>query len=311
MKNFNIKKYYRTIILLIILILLIIFRNNLISILSKTFYSQEVGNSSVKNSDDKDIIDFSRKEDMMLKGKSVTPGALKLINKFINSDEVVLSKDAIINITNSYRQDKDLKPLKENAKLDSSAEKKLKDIFDNQYFEHVSPSGIEIEDLVEGAGYKYIIIGENLAMGNFKNDQALVDAWMNSAGHRKNILNENYTEIGVAVGKGILNDNSVFVAVQHFGTPRDICPLVDEKLSTVVGYNQEQINILKKELDTRLLEIDREYVPYKGLKDPKKAEEYNNLVIYYNKLIDDTENNVKVYNEQVRNFNLCMLKYQE
>ena len=131
-------------------------------------------------------------------------GPLRVLDSiFTGETTTVLSQNDVIDLTNKARATYGSLPaLKENSKLDFSAEKKLQDMFMKQYFEHVSPSGIGVGDLANQISYEYIVIGENLALGNFKDDQALVDAWMASPAHRANILNKHYTEIGVAVGKG-------------------------------------------------------------------------------------------------------------
>jgi uncharacterized protein YkwD len=92
-------------------------------------------------------------------------------------------------------------------------------MFENQYFAHESPTGEKVSDLAKKFGYDFLLIGENLAMGNFSSDEDLVLAWMESPGHRENILNEKYQEIGVAVKKGIFEGKEVWIAVQHFGLP--------------------------------------------------------------------------------------------
>lgn len=256
---------------------------------------------------------LSGSEDTVLVGKVKTPGALRIMSLINFRDNVTLSKDNIIKITNDYRTEKGNLPLlTENAKLKLSAEKKLQDMFTNQYFEHVSPTGIDIEKLGLDVGYKYVLIGENLAMGNFKDDKSLVGAWMNSIGHRENILNKNYKEIGVAVGKGMFEGKEVWIAVQHFGTPRSVCPSINESIYEEINSKQTEINSLEKDLNERIKVIEREVKPYEGgSKDYlKKVEEYNNIIIYYNDLIDQTKTKIETYNEQVRDFNLCLIEYQ-
>ena len=190
----------------------------------------------------------------------------------------------------------------------------MNDIFAKQYFEHVSPDGIGIENLSQDVGYEYILIGENLAMGSFKNEKILVDAWMGSFGHRKNILKQSYTEIGVAVAKGIFNGETVWVAVQHFGTPKSVCPKIDSSLHTVALFNQEQIKKLEEDLRMRLVRINTSRGYYSTVskdEEIKRVEEYNNLVNYYNSLVDQVEKDVNTYNNQVKSFNECVLKHQE
>ena len=65
-------------------------------------------------------------------------------------------------------------------------------------FEHTSPSGVDPGKLVQSYGYDYIVAGENLILGNFSSEKEVVQDWMNSPGHRANILNGSYKRTGVA-----------------------------------------------------------------------------------------------------------------
>ena len=71
----------------------------------------------------------------------------------------------------------------------------------NHYFSHTSPTYGSPFDMMRDFGVSYKSAGENIAMGQTTAEQ-VVDAWMNSEGHRKNILNANYTHIGVGFSKG-------------------------------------------------------------------------------------------------------------
>ncbi len=94
-----------------------------------------------------------------------------------------------------------------NEKLMSSALIKAQDMKDNEYFEHVSPSGLDMSYFVGEAGYKYSTVGENLAEGYFSAQDVHI-AWMNSEGHRENILSPDFEEIGVAVLQKFLSKMS-------------------------------------------------------------------------------------------------------
>lgn len=239
---------------------------------------------------------------------SETPGPLRVISDLIanNKDQVDLLKSDVITLTNKNRKDNgNLPPLKENQSLDQSAEKKLKDMFSKQYFEHISPSGLGVSDLGNQVGYDYILIGENLALGNFRDSKALLDAWMASSGHRANILNNHYTEIGVAVGKGVFDGQEVWMAVQHFGLPRNACPVVDEVLRGVITLNQKNIKDMESDLVDRLSKINSGVV-YNGYTHNELISQYNELVSTYNKLITDTKSKIEVYNAQVRELNNCI-----
>jgi uncharacterized protein YkwD len=87
----------------------------------------------------------------------------------------------------------------------------------NGYFEHTSPTGITPWYWFRQAGYNYQYAGENLAMDFFETKDVFT-AWMNSPGHRANILNPNFKEIGVAVATGQMQNRSTTLAVLSFGT---------------------------------------------------------------------------------------------
>lgn len=216
-----------------------------------------------------------------------------------------LTKAGTIQWTNLQRENYGLPPLKENERLDLSAAMKVEDMFDKQYFAHDSPSGVKVGDLAENVGYEFIAIGENLALGNFENDEALLKAWMDSPGHRANILNLQYQEIGVAVLKGVFEGKTTWLAVQHFGLPLSACPQPSTTLKTEIESNENEIKELQNTLQSLQIEIQN----FRPKRDPayiKKVEEYNNLIVQYNNLVTETQALVSQYNNQVKSFNECV-----
>ena len=129
-----------------------------------------------------------------------------------------ITKQDIISLTNAERQKNGFLGLKENTELDHAAEAKAKNMFEENYWAHLSPSGKSPWVWIQQAGYKYRYAGENLAR-SFNTSQNAMDAWMASTmGHRENILNNKYQEIGVAVEDGVLNGEKTTLIVQLFGT---------------------------------------------------------------------------------------------
>jgi uncharacterized protein YkwD len=242
-----------------------------------------------------------------------TPGAL-VVKETINLSDILNNNSAnkfsnlnIIKITNKYRKENgNLLPLAINEKLNFSAEKKLEDILSKQYFEHISPEGVGVGDLANEVSYEYITIGENLALGNFSNDQALVDAWMASPGHRKNILNNHYSEIGVAVKEGMYEGKKVWVSVQHFGLPKSFCPEVDQVMYGIINITEDQVKKIEEDLAIRKEMIEKRVV-YEGLTTNEQISKYNGMVIIYNDLVFDLKNKIETYNKQIKDFNACLL----
>lgn len=144
----------------------------------------------------------------------------------------------IITYTNDERTSAGAPKLVENQKLDEAAKMKLADMFQNNYWEHVAPSGTQAWDFVKQTGYTYHYAGENLAKG-YHDSASTVDAWMDSQTHRENLLNTNYTEIGVAVGSGKIDGKPVTLVVQLFAKPQTIASTTKPETNTsVLGVKQ-------------------------------------------------------------------------
>jgi uncharacterized YkwD family protein len=102
----------------------------------------------------------------------------------------------VIDLTNVERKKNGLPPLKADASLSNVAQTKSNDMEAKHYFSHTSPTYGSPFDMMRDFGVTYKSAGENIAMGQ-TTAQQVVTAWMNSEGHRKNILSPNYTNIGV------------------------------------------------------------------------------------------------------------------
>ena len=296
-------KIIKIFIIFLIITSLYIFKDNVFLLVGNIYSYLNKTNSISK-------VDFENKKEIALPSKVDVPGALRVVDNILNINNTPLSKNGVISITNQYRRENGgLVQLVENDKLDISAEKKLKDMFAKQYFEHISPSGVGVANLSEETGYEYILIGENLAMGNFQDDKALVDAWMASPGHRANILNGHYTQIGVAVGRGKFEGRNVWMAVQHFGTPRDVCPSIDEVLLNGINLDQATIKQMESNLISRRNEIDKGD-SYKGSNYYDAVNNYNKDINIYNNLLKTTKEKIIIYNNQINLFNKCVLSKQ-
>ena len=207
--------------------------------------------------------------------------------------------------TNFYRQQKKLSPLTQNSLLTLSAQKKVNDMFAKQYFEHESPSGISTGDLADSVGYVYIMVGENLALGDYESDFELVEGWMNSPGHRENILNPKYTDIGVAVQKGIFEGELVWLAVQEFGRPSSDCPEVSSLLNDQIEASQQLLTELQKKLSDMAEDIENTTPSYGSMYE-EKVDTYNELVQQYNMFVEQSKKDVATYNAQVKAHNACV-----
>ena len=109
---------------------------------------------------------------------------------------VSVFESEVIRLVNEIRLKNGLKELKPNWELSRVARFKSQDMVDNRYFSHTSPTYGSPFQMIRAFGLDFRTAGENIAYGQ-RTPQAVVNAWMNSAGHRANILNATYTRIGI------------------------------------------------------------------------------------------------------------------
>lgn len=102
----------------------------------------------------------------------------------------------VIRLVNEIRRENGLKALSYDWELARVARYKSQDMKDNRYFSHNSPVYGTPFQMMKSFGISYRSAGENIARG-YSTPQAVVNGWMNSPGHRANILNSGYTRIGV------------------------------------------------------------------------------------------------------------------
>ena len=154
------------------------------------------------------------------------PGVLGYASNINTSD--------LLKYTNEQREGKGLGALTLNDDLSQAAKAKADDMFEHDYWAHVSPQGVDPWYFFSQAGYDYYYAGENLAK-NFSDSRSVVKAWMNSPSHRDNLLNTNYDEIGFAVVNGELDGYETTLVVQLFGKRRFAAP------SGQVGGSEGQV----------------------------------------------------------------------
>jgi uncharacterized YkwD family protein len=102
----------------------------------------------------------------------------------------------VVELTNVERQKAGLNVLQIDTNLSKVARLKSEDMLKNNYFSHTSPTYGSPFDMMRANGITYRAAGENIAMGQ-RTPEEVVKAWMNSPGHRANILNNSFTHIGV------------------------------------------------------------------------------------------------------------------
>jgi uncharacterized protein YkwD len=128
-----------------------------------------------------------------------------------------ISSEQLLLFTNQKRQENALPALSLNQQLSNAALSKADNMFAQNYWAHNSPDGKTPWVFIKAAGYNYIYAGENLARG-FTNAQDVINAWMASPEHRKNMLSSNYQSVGYAVETGKLNGEDTVLVVEMLGS---------------------------------------------------------------------------------------------
>jgi uncharacterized YkwD family protein len=132
-----------------------------------------------------------------------------------SSSNIGAYEQQVADLVNKERATVGLPALKVNSKLAGVAEKKAEDLRDKGYFSHTSPTYGSPFDMMKQFGISYSSAGENIAKGQ-KTPSSVMNGWMNSQGHKDNILNSSYTEIGVGY---VTDSNGGTYWVQMFIRP--------------------------------------------------------------------------------------------
>lgn len=249
------------------------------------------------------------KKDIIVETRVESPPLLKVEKQEPKIKDSILTIGGIISWTNFFRQTNGLIPLKESASLNKIALHKLTDMLQKQYFEHISPSGEGIGGVAKKEGYKFVLIGENLALGDFIDDEDVVNAWMNSLGHRANILKPSYIEVGIATQKGIFDDREAWLSVQIFAVPLSFCKNPDQSLLDKIESNKAQLKSTKEHLDL-LRSVIKEKKYQTREEYEKLVAEYNSLIPSYNFLSQSTKSFIEQYNIEATLFNQCVDSFE-
>ncbi|MFH1413178.1 MAG: CAP domain-containing protein [bacterium] len=154
----------------------------------------------------------------------------------------------IIELTNQTRITNGLESYELNPKLSEAALAKAKDMLEQGYFAHHGPDGKKPWNWIDRGQYQYMLVGENLAM-NFSSAQSAHNALMQSESHKKNILNDKYDDMGLAVVSGELNGELTNILVELFATTKSSSLAMsddtepDQKLEPKLVDN-EQVSVL-------------------------------------------------------------------
>lgn len=175
---------------------------------------------------------------ILLLGKAFIVGALFFIDGHKAQAGSPITAENLVTRTNIERERARLYPLTVNRDLIRAAEKKTRDMIAYGYFSHTTPGGKPFYLWIQEEKYQYKSAGENLAI-SFISEEDVMNAWMKSVTHRENLLDKNYSEIGIAVLAGEFEGKETIVIAQLFGEPKEANAAFAYTRSARRKFNQE------------------------------------------------------------------------
>lgn len=166
------------------------------------------------------------------------------IEAWLAPDILIGQQQKIIALTNNVRLENSIKPLRESSLLNHAAEAKVTDMIAANYFAHVSAEGKGLSNWLKTVGYNYSVAGENLAMG-FVSAEEVIRAWQDSPTHYANLIDKDYSQIGVAMANGRLEGDDTTVTAQYFAEPQATAKSVPQTavLSSAIKPSLEKTQV--------------------------------------------------------------------
>jgi uncharacterized protein YkwD len=236
-----------------------------------------------------------------------------------------LSSEALVSLTNEARRGNGVPVLKENSQLGRIAEERARDMLKKQYFGHVAPDGESYPDVARKVGYRYKCLSENIASGDFPTNRKLIEGWMQSPGHRKNLLSTDVDEIGIAVVRGSLKGEETWVAVQIFGlpapegeqgaVPATSCTVPSPGAAQAIESGKREIEDMERQLASMKTEMELEklILERKGAPSKEESDAFNARAGQFNGLVEKSNDKratvqgmINDYNASVQRYNACL-----
>ncbi|MGD9580970.1 MAG: CAP domain-containing protein [Vampirovibrionia bacterium] len=204
----------------------------------------------------------------------------------------------LVDLTNNTRLSNGAGVLTRSSVLDQAAQLKANDMATYDYFAHTSPQGVTPWSWFSKVGYSFVYAGENLAI-DFSESEDVDRAWLNSPTHKANILNNKFTEIGIAIAEGYYNGHKTVYVVQMFGKPlfvasnypsvKDIIkeefkinpieePIKEIKIAEVSNVKGEAVTV---EEEFKIITETEEYI---SVENTAIVEDENELIAEENKI---------------------------
>lgn len=130
------------------------------------------------------------------KNGKITVSLATTASPSLTTDSIIAFENKILELVNIERKKANLSPLAADEPLRNVARKKSEDMRVNGYFDHISPTYGSPFEMMKNFGVSYTMAGENIAMG-YQTPESVMQGWMNSPGHKANILKPEFTLIGI------------------------------------------------------------------------------------------------------------------
>lgn len=155
-----------------------------------------------------------------------------------------ISSASLLDITNNERQNNGITELQVNTLLEKAAQLKADDMQKRNYWAHQTPDGKDPWIFIASAGYNYAKAGENLAYG-FNDSKAIIDGWLNSPSHRKNLLDSTFTEVGFGItsSNNFNGDGPATIVVAMYGLPANQAASISPTMDVLGGEANQVRNI--------------------------------------------------------------------
>lgn len=177
--------------------------------------------SLASNSTSTIFFDSEKKsEQVEIQPKNPTPENIQVLGETDTAETPTFFDSQILyNLINSYRKDHKLNKLFINKLLEDSAQRKIADMIDSEYFRHTDKNDNESWYLFQAAGYQYKFAGENLSTGN-NTPWQVFEAWQKSEIHNAQLLKPEYLDMGIAVNCEAyrIGRNPSCLVVLHLGS---------------------------------------------------------------------------------------------
>ncbi len=223
------------------------------------------------------------------------------LQAFMMPDVLLGQRKEIQRLVQEARINNNLTNLADTEKLYSSSQNKSEDMLQNSYFSHDSPGGKDLKYFLKQADYTYRYAGENLAMG-FSDASSVVNAWLKSPLHYKNIIDNDFFETGLGISSGKYKGKETVFITQHFGAPiKKIAkaeePEIKQEIIEEVVIEKTDNEVLGEKVEPENIAEESAFVPLNGTSADKVEYLENESNVFWKYDGKNTTFNIKAYIE--------------